>query len=208
MSFWKLFSSEKDYEVLKFLLRRHPLTFIPRIFLFVLLLATPLVVRWLWGKLFPESLLSATSQVLVTISISAFYLFALVFFLTQFVDYFLDVWMVTNERILDIQLNGLFARTVAETRLFRVQDVTSDVKGFFATMFNYGNVYVQTAGNKERFVFRNIPNPVYIAQQITQLVEADRPYHTDGNGKMNLETGMHVDTTDPHTGPGVSTSPV
>ena len=47
----------------------------------------------------------------------------------------------------------------------------------FATMFNYGNVYIQTAGEAENFVFRNVPNPHHIREEIVRLAEEDRKHH-------------------------------
>ena len=38
------------------------------------------------------------------------------------------MWIITNDRILDIEQHGLFARTVSELRLHRVQDVTAEIK--------------------------------------------------------------------------------
>lgn len=91
--------------------------------------------------------------------ISTFYLFIWLFGLTTFLDYFLDVWIVTDRRIIDIEQKALFSRTTAELELRRVQDVTAEVEGFAATFLDYGNVYIQTAAEKERFIFKQIPHP-------------------------------------------------
>ncbi len=204
MNVWKLFPERKEYEVLKFLLRRHIITFVPKIILFVILLGVPLFLGWFLNMIFPDLLVGPAASVVVTLSTSTFYLFTLVFFLTQFNDYFLDVWIVTNERIIDIEIRGLFSRTVSETRFYRVQDVTSEMKGFFATIFNYGNVYIQTAGSMERFIFRNIPRPVFIAEEIMKLIEADKPFHGEKIGLMNnLAEGPHVEETSAHAPPVV-----
>jgi len=55
--------------------------------------------------------------------------------------------------------------------------------GFLATMFNYGTVYIQTAGARQRFVFENIPEPRIVAKKIMELAEVDSKYHNNGGKK-------------------------
>lgn len=105
-----------------------------------------------------------------TILISAFYLFVILFAFANFVDYYLDVWIVTNERIINIEQKGLFSREISEKELGQMQDITSDVDGFLPTVLNYGNVYIQTAAEKERFVFKEIPFADEVARRISNLV--------------------------------------
>lgn len=184
----KLIGTPKEYEKIEFICRRHIATFLPKIFLFLFLLATPWIVYFLISLSNPYFFQEETKKVAGLFFLVGFYLFSTLLFLTLFVDYFLDVWVVTNERIIDIRQEGIFSRTVAETRFYLVQDVTSERKGVFQTIFNYGNVYVQTAAEKGRFVFENVPNPFSIAQKIMTLVEKDKPYHEEKIKLLNLET--------------------
>lgn len=102
---------------------------------------------------------------------SAFYLFILLFTFSNFIDYYLDVWIVTNMRVINIEQRGLFARTISENDLAKIQDVTSDVKGLVATFLKYGDVFVQTAGEKERFLFKQVPNADEVARKISNLAQ-------------------------------------
>jgi uncharacterized membrane protein YdbT with pleckstrin-like domain len=81
---------------------------------------------------------------------------------------------VTNKRIVNVEQKGLFSRVVSEKELSRMQDVTSEVHGFIATFFSYGDIYIQTAGTKERFVFKQVPDAPHVAQEITNLVQKVR----------------------------------
>lgn len=96
----------------------------------------------------------------------------------EFTDYYLDTWIVSNERIINIEQAGLFNRTASELHLANVQDVTSEIRGFLHTMFNYGDVVVQTAGETVRFNFKNVPNPEHIKNAILVLVEQDKRRHS------------------------------
>ena len=79
--------------------------------------------------------------------------------------------MVTNEHIIDIEQKTVFNRIVAKLELERIQDVTAETKGFMQTVFNYGDVYIQTAGERERFVFKDVPSPQFVADIILRTVD-------------------------------------
>jgi uncharacterized membrane protein YdbT with pleckstrin-like domain len=76
-----------------------------------------------------------------------------------FTRYFLNAWVLTNQRIVDIKQRGFFNREVSSLFLSRVQDVTSDVQGFFFSIFGVGDINVQSAGEEERFSIHGISHP-------------------------------------------------
>jgi hypothetical protein len=51
------------------------------------------------------------------------------------------------------------------------------MKGFFPTMLSYGYVYIQTAGEVQRFVFEEIPQPQNAAKKIMMIVEEYKKFH-------------------------------
>ena len=108
---------------------------------------------------------------LLILLIFAYYLYIILFFYRSWLDYYLDVWIVTTHRILSIELEGLFNRVVSEQKLFRIQDVTTEQKGFWANFFQFGDVFIQTAGPKARFNFEQVSNPEKVAQRVVQLIE-------------------------------------
>lgn len=83
-----------------------------------------------------------------------------------FVNYYLDVFVITNERIIHIEQHNPFSRTVAELRLERVQDVTVEQHGILPTLLHYGNVRVQTAGEATAFVFHDVPYPLKVKEVV------------------------------------------
>lgn len=168
---------QKGYEKIVHLLRRDIITFIPYILFLVMLLGVEVGVYFLLKTLFPDLFLKNFTLAVMYILAFVYTLSVWLFFYTAFVNYFLDMWIVTNDRIVDIRQKGLFSRTVAELDLFRVQDVTSEAHGIFATVFDFGNVYIQTAGEQERFVFYNIPEPHKIREAIIRLADEDRKFH-------------------------------
>jgi hypothetical protein len=66
-----------------------------------------------------------------------------VYIFITWIDYYFDVWIITNERIINIEQKNLFIRTTSEVTLTRVQDVTATIGGFFPTLLDFGDVLVQ-----------------------------------------------------------------
>ncbi len=86
------------------------------------------------------------------------------------IDVWFDTWIITEDRIINIEQSGLFSREVSELKLARVQDVSVEVHGFFQTFLNYGDVHIQSAGEEEHFLFRAVPDPYGIKNIIMNHV--------------------------------------
>lgn len=173
----KYFPSQRSEEKVFLLLRRHWITYSIFPVLFVLM-AVPLVVAIILLINSTEPL----SPVLVNalfFAVPAYILIMIGLMLYGFVDYYLDVYIVTNERIVEISQNGFFKRKISELHLRQVQDVSASETGAFSTLFHYGEIQIQTAGEQENFTFRSIPHPYAISKKIldlheTQLAEAQK----------------------------------
>jgi uncharacterized membrane protein YdbT with pleckstrin-like domain len=86
------------------------------------------------------------------------------------IDYYFDIWIMTDKRVINIEQKGLFMRSISELNYAKIQDVTAEVHGFLETVINYGDVQVQTAGEQERFIFRTVSDPNHIKDVImTQM---------------------------------------
>lgn len=84
-------------------------------------------------------------------------------------NYYLDIWIITTERIVNVEQKGLFTRQVSELKFNQIQDVSTDVQGFFPTIFNFGDLIVQTAAEQSRFFFRSVGNPYTLKAEIMKL---------------------------------------
>ncbi len=171
------FIQQKSYEKVIHRVRRHPLTFIPIVFLFLILMLVPVVLYVVITFIFPEFLTGPMSYPLLILLSSVYLLSMYLLFYVRFIDYYLDLWIITNDRIIDIEQHNLFSRSVTELDLFRIQDVTAEMHGFFATIFNYGNVLVKTASSNTHIIFYNVSEPNHIREQLIHLSEEDRKYH-------------------------------
>lgn len=115
-------------------------------------------------------------------------LFLWVSFFLQWTKYYLDVWFVTPKRIIGVSQKSIFDREISNLRFDKIQDVTIDVHGFMATILNFGNVKVQTAGEDNMdFIMNTVRNPDKVRRVIfSQHNEiGDTPTRY---AKENLET--------------------
>lgn len=87
-----------------------------------------------------------------------------------FTRYFLNAWVLTNMRIVDIKQRRYFSREVSGLFLSRVQDVTTDVNGALASLLNIGDIKVQSAGADIEFTMRGIPRPEQMRDIILKYV--------------------------------------
>ena len=94
-------------------------------------------------------------------------LFLWISFFTAWTTYYLDVWYVTEKRIIAIEQKMLFDREISNLRFDKIQDVTIDVQGLIPTFLNFGNVKVQTASEDNLdFVLTTVRHPDYVRQVI------------------------------------------
>lgn len=83
-----------------------------------------------------------------------------------------NVLIFTNLHLIEVEQNGLFSRVISQVSFNREQDISGNRTGLFATIFNYGNVTVQSAGENVYFVFRYAPNPEAVANEAVSTNEA------------------------------------
>lgn len=152
-------------------LRRHPVVMFFILLQSLFLVSLPIGLRVFLGYQAEELLNHEIIYPLLLIGASVYYLFIWMFLFNNFIDYYLDVWVVTTDRIINIEQKNLFYRTISEKTLDRMQDITSEVKGILPTFLNYGTVYIQTAGTMERFVFKDVPRAAEITEQIQKIVQ-------------------------------------
>ncbi len=148
---------------------RHWLFIVTRLIGLALLAAMPPVVAVLLGLLGISVFVGAATSALVTLW-ALWGLVLWVMFWQFWTTYYMDIWVITNRRIIDIDYLRLFDRNIAMVRFERVQDVTTHVKGIVGTLLRYGSVVVQTAGTDKEFVIDQIANPEALRDVINRQV--------------------------------------
>ena len=156
-----------DEKIIK-IIHRHWFDILMQLAIVILIVAALFAGLGIFPSLFPN-LQTRNFYALFIFLETTFALIVWIYAFFIWIDYYFDMWIITSERIINIEQKGLFMREVSELKFARIQDVTADVGGFFQTILNYGDVHVQTAGEEERFFFRQVPDPYGLKNLIMDL---------------------------------------
>lgn len=156
------FETQRPNEQIILVLRAHPVTQLPWIFNSFIFF---IVIVFL--NFFFPSFLNGLQIIFANIFLFSMILSYIWF---NFISWYFNVGIITNERIIDVDFHAVIYKEVSETILSKVEDVTAKSGGFFSAIFNYGNVFVQTAGTEANLEFHNVPKPAEVTKIINDLV--------------------------------------
>lgn len=151
--------------------RRHPLSFFNFALIGSIMIILPIVVILMVYSagffVFEGELSTKIAYALA----SAYLLFVMGLMLVAWMNFYLDIYIVTNRRLIDISQEGLFSRNLSGVDLADIEDVKADVQGLLPTYFNFGHVNVQTAGELQNVNFIDVPEPYKLARKIMEEKE-------------------------------------
>lgn len=156
------FETQEPEEEILLILRRHWLTNVPWIILGVIFFFAPLALSF-----FP--LLESFPPRFQFIFVVFWYLILLMFVYEKFLIWFFHLSIITDERIIDIDFLNLTTKKISDADIDRIQDVTFTNNGVFGTIFNFGDVIIQTAAQVPEFVFESVPQPGSVANILQRL---------------------------------------
>ncbi|MBI2551458.1 PH domain-containing protein [Candidatus Uhrbacteria bacterium] len=172
-------NQQKD-EKAELFLRRHWIAVVQLVFMFFLTFILPILLLFAFRETVLDWLSRPLLGPVLAVLLSIYFLGMWVISFVELTDYYLDTWIVTNERVISIEQMGLFKRVASELHLADIQDVTSEMSGVLETLLSYGDVIVQTSSAAIKFHFKAIDNPEQVKHQILRLVEQDRARHGPG----------------------------
>jgi hypothetical protein len=156
------FETYEEGEKIILLLRSHPFTqigwILNSIFLFILILVL---------NFFIHSFLNLV-QILI---INCFFIvFILSYIWFNILNWYFNVGIVTNRRVIDIDFDEVLYKEITVVQLDKIQDITVKSGGYFESLFDYGSILIQTAGKEANAVFDNVPYPTDAVQFINKLL--------------------------------------
>ncbi|MCA9376172.1 MAG: PH domain-containing protein [Candidatus Doudnabacteria bacterium] len=187
------FPGQHDGEETVVTLRRHIWAFLFEITILLGAAILPIVLFVLLRSFIPDLLDPPNSNILALL-LSLYAFFVTLYFFVVWIDRYFDVWVITNERLIDVEQKSFFNRTTSELELDKIQDVTVEVKGVLPTLFHYGTIHVQTAAIQRNFSIQDIKYP-YVVKDI--LIELERAY-TERHPRL-VKTAEDSDSTSPST---------
>lgn len=164
------FETQEAEEVVELFLRQHPVVNIPWILVTFILVTVPVIV-------FPMLLRISPMEVpgrYLLVGTAFWYLATFGYALTNFIYWFFNIYIVTNERLVDIDFLYLLYKRFSQAELAKVQDLSYTSGGILAAIFDYGNVSVETAGEAPNLDFEKIPHPEKVVETIRALNEAEK----------------------------------
>jgi len=108
----------------------------------------------------------------LTIGAIIFGLFVMLITVISISIYRTNELIVTNENIVQILKQSLIDKKVSQLNLSKVQDVSVDQEGWLPTIFNYGTIKIETAGESNNYIFSHTANPPIVAKKIVEAHEA------------------------------------
>ena len=89
-------------------------------------------------------------------------------------SYHNDIWVVTNQRIIDSIKPNYFRSRLASADLVDIEDITVEHHGLLQTIFRYGDLRCQTAGEQPNFILGGIPHPPTVLGVVDATRDAAR----------------------------------
>ena len=159
------FEGQEPGEKIILFIRRHPIVLALRVVGLLIAYIVPIIISFIFADVIMNYQL--VTLYFFILSIWSLLVWLVIFY--SFTMYTLDVWIITDRRIIDSNQHGFFNRTVSELHTSRVQDITVNTDGPLQTIVDFGDLFIQTAGTEERFMFLQIPNPVAVKDKIMSL---------------------------------------
>ncbi len=178
----KLFPSQMDNEQIYLVVREHWVHLTLKLLAWAFFAAI-LVIFERWANASLPSLFLGTWGEITLLFTQIYTLLLVMALFLIIVFHYLNIQAITNIRVVDITQEGLFSHTISELHIDKIEDATSQSNGILGTIFDYGDVYVQTAGTAERFDFHNVPNPAGIEKLVLDL------YEKNSNAAKNAGAG-------------------
>lgn len=176
--------SDDESKIILFI-RRHWASFLGQFFVSLVVLLIPIII--FIGFYFSDfNITDGYIPHFLVLGLSVYYLIAFTVAFVAFISFYYDIYIVTNDFIIDVIQEGYWGRKISQISLLRVQDVSSNIQGFFPTLFAYGDVLVETAGEQtQKFILKSVPNPQEVATKIMQL--HNELVETEGRHRQLLE---------------------
>lgn len=175
------FQNQNENERILLFIRQHKIVLIPPIFWSLVLVFIPPIIVWLikigdsYNFHFSFGL---TPGIWIALTI-LWYFFIFAYLFQVFLNWYFNVYVMTNQRLIDFDFNGLLSHGADETNLTNIETAESGIGGLWGTVFNMGTITVRTAADQNNFVLDNIPDPSrirdFVMDFVVSLDEKNKP---------------------------------
>lgn len=164
---------QEDKEEILLLLRRHWVTNIPWIATALVMIIAPVALTIV-------PLLTFLPAIHQFLALVLWYLLIFAFVVEKLLSWYFNVYIVTDERIIDVDFLNLLYRNISTAKTEHIQDITVQVTGAIQGLFNFGNVSIQTAGEVPELQFELVPKPQEVAKFLNEMILAEEQEKIEG----------------------------
>lgn len=178
----KYFSDQFDDEEVLYVFHKHPI--VMRKGLIIGLVA------WLIGPLYTLVLTYAhpthpPNMVFFGLSLAVSIVIGLILFFPSWIGWHYSVFIVTDQRFIQITQKGLFHRSVADLTLGQIQSVNYEVAGLQETLLGFGTIMMQTYVGD--LTIREVHHPAKIQKQLLNILRKEGVNATANSPNQRLQ---------------------
>jgi uncharacterized membrane protein YdbT with pleckstrin-like domain len=171
------YESQLAGEKILLFLRQHPIVNVPWILMAIFLFFAP----FLFVPFFPPfALLPMNYQFVLFL---AWNLFLLGFIVERILMWLFNSFIITDERVIDIDFYSLIYKTVNFAQLDRIEDVDTQVGGVLFSLLDAGNLEIQTAAEIPQFEIKTVPHPAQVAKLLNELMLEEEQEKLEGRAR-------------------------
>jgi membrane protein YdbS with pleckstrin-like domain len=174
------FSSQEPDEHIELMLRQHWVTNIGWVLTSLIGFITPFFVS-AFDRFMNFNLLTQIKPDVIIAIIILWYMFVMAYIIESFFYWYFNIYIVTNLHLVDISLQSLLSKSVTEILLEDVQSAETKMTGIFSSLFNYGDVIIETAAKDQKIQFKLVPQPDLVVDRIQDLQEVIAHDHLGGH---------------------------
>jgi len=95
-----------------------------------------------------------------------------IWWIRNFLDYYLDAWVVTNKGIIDLEWHGWFHRTSARVLYSDIQGIEYELKGILGTILGYGSMSLEKISTGGKISIPYVSKPRIVESIILEAMES------------------------------------
>jgi len=156
------FETQETREKIILLLRQHWVTQFSWVLTAGVMMWLPLCLLWI-------PILDFLPGNFQFMAVVIWYLLIIAFIYEKFILWFYHVFIITDERVIDVDFYNLLYKEVSEAKIDNIEDVTYRQGGMVKAWLNFGDISLQTAGEKQEFMIENVPQPFRVVKILNEL---------------------------------------
>lgn len=124
---------------------------------------------------------------LFKLGVTGWIIFGLLLFAAKYfairvaIGHYGNMYVITNERLIDVERRGIFDRIVSEVPLGNIHDVSFRMSGLLGMLLRIGTITVRTIGGATNFEWRWVRRPDEVRELLLEI-QRDTPSEVLGNG--------------------------